>query len=95
MGDNASLSALQVLSLAEGLDRAAAPQSAKIMRLVAGTSNRAEIPVDLKKVLAGKGADLPLKADDILFIPTSAVKSAALRTFEAAVQIGTGLAIYH
>jgi len=95
MGDNTSLSALQVLSLAEGLDRAASPQSAKIMRLVEGTNNRAEIPVDLKKVLAGKGADLPLKADDILFIPTSATKSAALRTFEAAVQIGTGLAIYH
>jgi polysaccharide export outer membrane protein len=95
MGDNTSLSALQVLSLAEGLDRAASPQSAKIMRLVEGTNNRAEIPVDLKKVLAGKGADLPLKADDILFIPTSATKSAVLRTFEAAVQIGTGLAIYH
>ncbi len=95
MGDNTSLSALQVLSLAEGLDRAASPQSARIMRLVEGTSNRAEIPVDLKKVLAGKGADVPLKADDILFIPTSAAKNAALRTFEAAVQIGTGLAIYH
>jgi polysaccharide export outer membrane protein len=94
MGDNMSLSALQVLSLAEGLDKAAAPQSAKIMRVVEGTNNRSEIPVDLKKVLAGKGGDLPLKADDILFIPTSAAKSAALRTFEAAVQIGTGIAIY-
>ncbi len=95
MGDNTSLSALQVLSLAEGLDRGAAPQSAKIMRRVDGTNNRAEIPLDLRKVLAGKGADLPLKADDILFVPTSATKSAVLRTFEAMVQVGTGLAIYH
>jgi polysaccharide export outer membrane protein len=94
MGDNTSLSALQVLALAEGLDRAAAPQSAKIMRLVQGTNNRAEIPVDLRKVLAGKGPDLPLKADDILFIPTSVAKNAALRTFEAMIQVGTGLAIY-
>ncbi len=94
MGDNESLSALQVLSLAEGLDRTAAPQDAKIMRAVDGSAARAEIPVDLKKVLAGKGADVPLKANDILFIPTSATKNAAIRTLEAAIQIGTGLAVY-
>jgi polysaccharide export outer membrane protein len=94
LGENESLSALQVLSLAEGMDRTAAPQEAKIMRTVEGNSNRAEIPVNLKKILAGKGTDVPLKANDILFIPTSATKNAALRTLEAAVQIGTGLAIY-
>ena len=94
LGENESLSALQVLSLAEGLDRAAAPQDAKIMRNVPGLNERTEIPVDLKKILAGKGADVPLRADDILFIPTSATKSVALRSLEAAIQIGTGIAIY-
>jgi polysaccharide export outer membrane protein len=94
LGENESLSALQVLSLAEGLDRSAAPQDAKIMRNVPGSNDRAEIPVDLKKILAGKGTDVPLRADDILFIPTSATKNVALRSLEAAVQIGTGLAIY-
>jgi len=94
LGENESLSTLQVLSLAEGLDRAASPQNAKIMRNVPGSSDRAEIPVDLKKILAGKGPDVPLRADDILFIPTSATKNVALRSLEAAVQIGTGLAIY-
>jgi len=95
LGENESLSALQVLSLAEGLERAAAPENAKVMRLIENSSNRSEIPVDLKRVLAGKGTDLPLKADDILFIPTSATKNAALRSLEAAIQIGTGVAIYH
>jgi polysaccharide export outer membrane protein len=94
LGENESLSALQVLSLAEGLDHAAAPQNAKIMRNVPGSNDRAEIPVDLKKLLAGKGTDVPLRADDILFIPTSATKNVALRSLEAAVQIGTGIAIY-
>ena len=50
--------------------------------------------LDIRKILAGTSADIALKSDDILFIPVSAAKNAALRTFEAAVQIGTGLAIY-
>ncbi len=74
MGENISFTTLQVLSLAEGLDRAAATGDARIMRAVAGSNSRAEIPVDLTKVLANKTEDLPLKADDILFIPTSAAR---------------------
>ena len=94
MGENESLSALQVLSLAEGLDRAAATDKAKIMRNIPGSGNRAEIPVDLKKILTGKASDVPLLADDILFIPTSAAKNMAMRSLEAAIQVGTGIAIY-
>ncbi|HTU44704.1 MAG TPA: polysaccharide biosynthesis/export family protein [Bryobacteraceae bacterium] len=98
LGENASLSALQVLSLAEGLDSTASPASAKIMRVVAGRSARAEIPVNLRRILAGKSADLELKASDILFVPSSFTKSTALRTLETAIgmggQIGAGLAIY-
>jgi polysaccharide export outer membrane protein len=93
MGENRSLSALQVLSLAEGLERTAAAKSAKIMRAVSGTDNRAEIPVDLSKILTGKSSDMPLKADDILFIPTSAAKSAGFRALEALAQ-GSSMAIY-
>jgi polysaccharide biosynthesis/export protein len=91
MGENRSLSALQVLSLAEGLQSTAASKRAKIMRAVPGTENRAEIPVDLNKILVGKSADMPLKADDILFIPTSAAKSATYRTLEAVAQGGSML----
>ncbi len=94
MGENESLSALQVLSLAEGLDRAASTEKAKIMRNIPGSANRAEIPVDLKKILTGKASDVSLLADDILFIPTSVAKSAAVRSLEAAIQVGTGIAIY-
>jgi polysaccharide biosynthesis/export protein len=94
LGENETLSALQVLSLAEGLDKTAAPAKAKIMRALAGTTKRSEVPVDLKKLMAGKGTDLPLKADDILFVPDSAAKSIAERTGEAAIQIATGIAVY-
>lgn len=89
-----TMSVLQALSLAEGLGRTAAPQSAKILRPASGASRRTEIPVDLKKIFAGKSADVPLRPDDILFVPNNAAKSAVLRSVEAAIQVGTGVAIY-
>ena len=59
------------------------------MRTVPGSDTRTEIPVDLSKILANKINDLPLKANDILFIPTSAAKAAGVRTLEALIQAAT------
>lgn len=94
LGEHESISALQALALAEGLERTAAPQNAKILRGAGNSSARAEIQVDIRKILAGGAGDVRLKADDILFIPTSAARNVAIRTFEAAIQIGTGVAVY-
>jgi polysaccharide biosynthesis/export protein len=94
LGESESLSALQVLALAEGFDAKAAADRAKILRETPGTMQRTEIPVNLKQLMAGKGSDMPLRANDILFVPNSAAKSAMGRTAEAALQIATGLAIY-
>jgi polysaccharide export outer membrane protein len=94
LSEREKISVLQALSLAEGLAPGAAGGSAKILRAVGTSDNRVEIPVDLKKLLAGKGGDVPLLANDILFVPTSVAKNAALRTMEAAISIGTGIAIY-
>jgi len=94
LSEREKISALQALSLAEGLDRAAAASNAKILRPVGNSDNRVEIPVDLKRILAGKGDDVPLLANDILFVPTSASKNAVYRGLEAAISIGTGIAIY-
>jgi polysaccharide export outer membrane protein len=44
--------------------------------------------------MAGKTPDIPLQANDILFIPNSGAKSAGFRTMEAIVTAATGLAIY-
>ncbi len=89
-----TLSALQALSLAGGLDRAAAPQNGRILRLPAGGGNRTEIAVNLKRIMAGQSGDVPLQAEDILLIPSSAPKRAISRAAEAAVQITTGLIIF-
>lgn len=89
-----TLSALQALALAEGLDRAASPQNARILRTVAGAVERSEIYVDMRKILEGKSGDVALLPNDVLFIPNSVSKSALIRGLEAALQIGTGVAIY-
>lgn len=89
-----TISVLQVLSLAEGLERTAGPEHAKILRVQGDGKKRTELPVNLKRIMAGKAEDLALRADDILFVPNSAAKSAALRTLEAAIQMGTGVVIW-
>ena len=92
--DRETLSVLEALSLAEGLARTAAPRKAKILRAGPNASQRSETLVNLKEVLAGKGPDVSLKPYDILFVPNSNRKSVGLRTLDAAVRIGTGIAIY-
>jgi len=74
-----SISVLQVLALAGGTDRTASTQHTKILRPLGDGTKYDEIPVNLKKILEGSASDLPLKANDILFVPNSAPKSAALR----------------
>lgn len=93
LSERANMSVLQALSMAEGLERTAAAGRAKVIR-GATSSGPVEIPLDVKKILDGKAADMPLLADDILFIPNSAVKSATYRSLEAIIQAGTGAAIY-
>jgi len=94
LGEHKSISVLQALSLAEGLNSGADPRHAKILRLKADADQREELKVDVKDALAGKKPDFPLQGEDILFIPGSTGKKAALRSLEAAIQTGTSLAIW-
>jgi hypothetical protein len=45
--------------------------------------------LDVNQIFSGKATDVALQPDDILFIPDSAQKRAALRTLEALMSIGT------
>jgi|SRR5579883_385364 len=92
--DRDTISALQALAEAEGLGPTPAPQSAKIMRLVPGQAGRTEIPVNLSKVQEGKAEDIAMRPNDILVIPPSGPKKAALRATEAAIQTVTGVIIW-
>ena len=86
---------LQALALAEGLGPDDKANQSKILRAVpGGDGTPREIPVDVKKILAGKAPDMPLYANDILFIPSSAAKTASRRAIEAAIGVGSGMLIY-
>jgi hypothetical protein len=72
--DTAPITVLQVLSMAEGTNPTASLHKARVIRK--GENGPTEVPVDIKEILAGKAPDVTLQADDILFVPSSARKSA-------------------
>ncbi len=96
LGDRSSITALELLSLAEGLDIRASAKHTRVLRAsnVPG-GGRTDTPVDLQKILDGKAPDISLGANDILFVPNSAARSATTRAIETAIQIGTGFVIFH
>jgi polysaccharide export outer membrane protein len=91
--DRAQLSTLKVLSLAGGLERTAKSDRAVIVRKDA-TGKQQEVDVDLKKIMKFEAEDVQLRPSDILYVPRSAGKQAALRAAELATAIGTGVLIY-
>jgi polysaccharide export outer membrane protein len=95
LGEEGSISVLQVISLAEGPEKTAATKRAKIMRPIPGTTERSEVPIDLSKLMAGKSDEDPrLHANDILFVPDSAGKSFGAKTLDAAITALTGAAVF-
>jgi polysaccharide export outer membrane protein len=88
-----SMTVLQAVSLAEGFDPRAAQTKVRIVRR--GSPGETQIPVDVKRILAGKAEDVVLRPNDILYVPSDAMKTITNRTIDAAIQIGTGLAIFH
>jgi len=94
LNEKEHISVLQAVSLAEGLDRTASAKSARILRESSPDKERTEIPVNVQQILDGHAKDVSLQTNDILFVPNSAAKSAGLRAIEAAIQAGTGIAIW-
>jgi polysaccharide export outer membrane protein len=94
LSDNQSISVLQAISSSGGLLPAAAPRNAKILRPILGGPRRAELDVDIKKILEGKANDVPLLPGDILLVPASTGYRAGVRAIEAVLQLGTMAAVY-
>lgn len=90
-----SISVLQALALSEDLKTSAVRDKAVIIHGDAkAPGGHRQVPVNLKKLLAGKMADPSLRAEDILFVPDSSSRRALKRSAEAVLQVATGLAIY-
>jgi polysaccharide biosynthesis/export protein len=94
LSNHESISVLEAVSMAEGVLPTAAAQHAKLLRRDPNSNQRVEIALDLKRILAGKAENIMLRPDDILLVPNSAARSVAIRSLEAAIQLGTGIAIW-
>jgi polysaccharide biosynthesis/export protein len=92
-GDRSQLTTLKVLSLAGGLNRTARGQRAVIVRKD-GTGKQTEVAVDLKKVMRFQEEDIQLRPSDILYVPNSAGKEAAIKVGELSLGLLTGVLIY-
>jgi polysaccharide export outer membrane protein len=73
-----SMSVLQALTLAGGVSRDANLQQVRILRPVLNSSRRAEVPLDLKQILAGRQADFPLLPNDLLYVPRKGLSRSAI-----------------
>ena len=70
------MSLLKAIALAEGLSNTSAKSRTRIIRTDESTGKRSEIAVDMGKILDGKQPDMNLQTADIVFVPSSAGKTA-------------------
>jgi polysaccharide export outer membrane protein len=88
------ITALKAVALAHGMTSFAKGDDSVIMRDDPATGKRIQIPVQLKKIQKHEADDIPLQTNDILFVPDSRGKKALARGAEAAIGIGTSVAVY-
>jgi polysaccharide biosynthesis/export protein len=91
--DRNQMTTLKMLALAGGLNHTAKSNHAVIIRRDRQGQQHEQM-VDLKKVEDRKAEDVRLEASDILYVPDSTAKKALYKAGEAAIGIGTGVALY-
>jgi len=91
LNSTGGITVLQVVAVAGGPTHVASAGKTRLLRRTA--SGFQEQQIDLKKLLRGKTQDVSVRNEDILFIPTSGVKS-ALNASALVATVGTA-AIYH
>lgn len=90
----AEMTVLQAVAMAEGPSPTASLSKTIIIRQSSSSSERQEIPLDLKKVMHGKEKDQVLEANDILFVPQSGLKAGARRLGDIGAQAASNVAGY-
>jgi polysaccharide biosynthesis/export protein len=93
-GHGDQVTVLRAVALAHGLTNFAKPDDAVIMRNNYATGKKDVIQVRVKQMENHKIDDVVLSSNDVLYIPDSFGKKALFRGAEAAVSVGTGLAVY-
>jgi polysaccharide export outer membrane protein len=88
--EGAETTVLKVIALTQGLAPYASSE-AYIYRKDGTGGSKNEIPVDLTKIMQRKSPDVPLLADDILYIPDRSGKRIAMSVLEKMFTFGAGL----
>jgi polysaccharide biosynthesis/export protein len=88
------ITALKAVALAHGLTGFAKADNAVIMRNNPVTGQKDVIPVRIGQIEKQKTEDVAMKSNDILYIPDSKGLKVLARGAEAAISIGSSVAIY-
>lgn len=75
--NDSTLSVLQAISLAGGTPPTAVPSHARLIRKQPDGTH-AELPLQLSAMQKGKRPDIPLQADDIIYVPFSYARNMAI-----------------
>ena len=92
VGREQKLTLVQALALAWGPSQNAALGKAILIREQKG--GRTVTAVNLKRLLAGREPDPPVRDQDILYVPDSLAKNMMNRTLESTIQSTIGVSIY-
>jgi polysaccharide export outer membrane protein len=89
--DGADTGVLKMLALAEGLTPFSS-RTAYIYRRAENSPVRQEIPIPLKQIMQRKSGDVPLLANDILYIPDNSGQRTGVAVLEKIVGFGASTA---
>jgi polysaccharide export outer membrane protein len=87
--EGSETSVLQALAVCEGLLPFASKQ-AYMYRREGAAGGKNEIPIELSKIMARKAPDVPMLANDILYIPDRQGRRASVAALEKILMLGTG-----
>jgi polysaccharide export outer membrane protein len=90
LNSTGGITVLQIVAVAGGPTHVASAGKTRLLRRA--ENGFQEQRVDLKKLLRGKAQDVPVRDEDILFIPSSAIKTAL--SASALVGVAASTAIY-
>ncbi len=88
VGDGTESSVLRMLAVAQGLMPYASKEAYIYRREANGSKN--EIPIQLSRIMERKAPDIPLLANDILYVPDNKGRRLTLGALEKILVFGTG-----
>jgi polysaccharide export outer membrane protein len=90
--DRDSMSVIQALTLAGGTGPDANTKMAWILRPISNTSKRAQIPLDLQRILKGQDLDRPLLPNDVLYVPRASGLKGHWKTLLVLIPVAVSIA---